>query len=1033
MPTKTKLDHYTELLAQSVKGLNDSGKWLPFLETASRLYKYKFRDQVMIHAQRPNATACADYNLWKRADVADRQVKQGSKGIALLDDSGNRTNLRYVFDYADTEARSEKKLFLWQITNENENKVLNTLGQRYEAKSGELPDALRETAKELVNRYGGDYANELIDCVEDTLLEELDDFNVWVEFSEVLENSIAYSLLARCGYDASAYFEPDDFRYLRDFNGIGAMTVLGRALSELTEQALRDIERTVKTFERNKHNEQNNHRETAERSGTDVHAGRGNGDVSADVAGNGERGTADNRVLRTGEGEIPQRAKADEVRDNVNVGDVVPALDGNGQDGAGAGRTLDSADDEVGERGRETEIGQSNGMGGADEQLQTAGAGGNSGRGDIQLGAETVAVFNKIPTQNFNRFALAFPKIADGSYQSMTFKNADKKQLDVWHDTTNAGIVHVDLTYYGKDAPYLTRDPSFAFRADFEKRRLEPLYYLNTNTGEDVNVMSVPLELQNLTAAEKEFIMDEVALKIYALFADFKQQGFELVRSEPFFDEAGRELPAEPRKNLAEFLEQQAAREVKEHGIAQGIIKPEKTIPPEHLAAVLKYDEIMNAKKPEILNFFLEHGEPKQRAEFMKAAYNHHLTPVRVDNLIYEYQKTADGLDIFFGDTDDKTSITWENVQAQVADLIAKHEYLSETPIEIEAADPAFFAPKNDQLSLFGDDEIESVKSAVSKKSVFSEIDEQIIKTELLGGSGFEDGKFRIESYAKTNPDNADFAKFLRDEYGTGGHSGEAPVKLAEHGYKGITLQINDENGERQLSLNWNSVAKRIEELVRNGEYITDEDISRRIQRAEYVLNNYDPSNADDLLKIEEAEKVLALYGMFETDETAEPEVADIEDEYYFKVGDILELDNGIYEDNAKKGGRQAPFIFEHIDDFHEFFTENKNIDLSFGKRIPGINWWAEELPTAEEIAVAKESLAKYGNKVDYIFTHTPLSRVISSRMLNIKPQSAKQLEFFDWIEKNVEFNHWWSGHRHEDFSFDDRHVGFYNQIRTVD
>jgi len=77
MPTKTKLDHYTELLAQSVKGLNDSGKWLPFLETASRLYKYKFRDQVMIHAQRPNATACADYNLWKRTDIADRQVKQG--------------------------------------------------------------------------------------------------------------------------------------------------------------------------------------------------------------------------------------------------------------------------------------------------------------------------------------------------------------------------------------------------------------------------------------------------------------------------------------------------------------------------------------------------------------------------------------------------------------------------------------------------------------------------------------------------------------------------------------------------------------------------------------------------------------------------------------------------------------------------------------------------------------------------------------------------------------------------------------------
>jgi len=125
--------------------------------------------------------------------------------------------------------------------------------------------------------------------------------------------------------------------------------------------------------------------------------------------------------------------------------------------------------------------------------------------------------------------------------------------------------------------------------------------------------------------------------------------------------------------------------------------------------------------------------------------------------------------------------------------------------------------------------------------------------------------------------------------------------------------------------------------------------------------------------------------------------------------------------------------VSEHIDDFHEFFAEHKNIELPYGNRQPGKHWWAAELPTAEEIAVAKESLAKYGNKVDYIFTHAPSSRVLASRTFKFSPHMASQLIFFEWIEENVQFGHWWSGHLHEDFSYDDRHIGFYNQIRMVE
>ncbi|MDR1699970.1 MAG: hypothetical protein LBR68_02150 [Lachnoclostridium sp.] len=120
MPTQTKINQYTELLNRSVSGLHEAERWKNFLSTASRLYKYKFTEQAMIHAQRPDATACADYDLWKRPDVADRQVKRGSKGIALLDRSDSYPKIRYVFDISDTEARSNKKLRFWEINRENE-------------------------------------------------------------------------------------------------------------------------------------------------------------------------------------------------------------------------------------------------------------------------------------------------------------------------------------------------------------------------------------------------------------------------------------------------------------------------------------------------------------------------------------------------------------------------------------------------------------------------------------------------------------------------------------------------------------------------------------------------------------------------------------------------------------------------------------------------------------------------------------------------------------------------------------------------
>ena len=207
------------------------------------------------------------------------------------------------------------------------------------------------------------------------------------------------------------------------------------------------------------------------------------------------------------------------------------------------------------------------------------------------------------------------------------------------------------------------------------------------------------------------------------------------------------------------------------------------------------------------------------------------------------------------------------------------------------------------QLSLFG----EEVGTEKPVKSAFTAIDEQIITAELLQGSNFEDGKFRIENFAKTSPKITEFAKFLREEYGTGGSSGtHESVKFSDHDSKGIRLRLHD---ERQVDLTWNAVAKRVSELIGRGEYITEADIAQRIKSAQYYYDNYkdEPEDSIDRIYVERAKKTLAEYGLLENKTAETPSDSAFSDintadeiqeisEYNFKVGDIIELDEGIFE-----------------------------------------------------------------------------------------------------------------------------------------
>lgn len=214
MASVEKTNQLQEFSNESVSRLwRDTDYYLSFLKTSARLYKYGFADQVLIHAHRPGAVACAEYGTWSNNDI-NRYVKRGAKGIPLIaNDKNGRQSIRYVFDFSDTGARDErsKEPFFWEVSPKNKNAVLDTLG----ASSDNIADALLIKAHELAEEQAEDYLRDLGDSAADTFLEEYDELNLRIRFTDLLEKSVFFSLCSRCGVDTDNYFDKDDYIFLK--------------------------------------------------------------------------------------------------------------------------------------------------------------------------------------------------------------------------------------------------------------------------------------------------------------------------------------------------------------------------------------------------------------------------------------------------------------------------------------------------------------------------------------------------------------------------------------------------------------------------------------------------------------------------------------------------------------------------------------------------------------------------------------------------------------------------------------------------
>ena len=363
----SNLEFYSAMASYTATHLTDSWqKWTAFLTTASRLYKYPFHEQLMIFAQRPDATACAEYDLWN--DTMRRYVRRGSKGIALVDNSREKPRLRYVFDISDTGLRKNSRHpFLWELRPEHEAEVTAALEQRFGVQpEHNLADQLETIAAQLVSEYWVEHKQDILDIVDGSFLEGYDEFNIGVQFRNAATVSITYSLLSRCGLEPEGYFDHEDFLSIFDFNTPEAVAALGTAVSQSNQQVLRQIGITIQNYERAKY---------AERSAThgeqpDLHQERRLPDPQPEAGGNETPGPVREDAPGLSEG-----ASAGSVQRHDGERETVSAPRGDRADHEPAAGADDAGADAGSGRDGGTESPRSDDLGGADEQLQSPGGG----------------------------------------------------------------------------------------------------------------------------------------------------------------------------------------------------------------------------------------------------------------------------------------------------------------------------------------------------------------------------------------------------------------------------------------------------------------------------------------------------------------------------------------------------------------------------------------------------------------------------------------------------------------------------------
>ena len=375
MPSKT--EEYLALAQRTANGLTRYWEsWTDYLTTASRLYKYPFADQLMIYAQRPDATACAEFDIWRNR--MNRYVRRGSKGIALLDESSGFPRLHYVFDVSDTGVRrNSRDPEVWQLGPDLVQPVSEMLAATYGISGERVSQQLADVAGKLVADYWDNNSGDILAIVDGSLLMDYDEAGVEMQFKSAAAISVTYTLLERCGFEPAGWFDKDDFQAIYNFSTPDSVYALGAAVSDMSREVLRNIERTVKTTirrrnaERSQYEYEQQERDLLDRRG--LPAPEPDPEPAPEAAGQ----------VRQAAPDVPDEPSPGAVQHDAPEREPVPAPDGGGADG----REPDAADHGA---ASETDPGPgqrepADGVGATHEQPESAGRGTGADGTDLQL------------------------------------------------------------------------------------------------------------------------------------------------------------------------------------------------------------------------------------------------------------------------------------------------------------------------------------------------------------------------------------------------------------------------------------------------------------------------------------------------------------------------------------------------------------------------------------------------------------------------------------------------------------------------
>ena len=373
----SKTEEYLALAQRTANGLTRYWEsWTDYLTTASRLYKYPFADQLMIYAQRPDATACADFDIWNNR--MNRYVRRGAKGIALLDESSGFPRLHYVFDVSDTGVRlNSRDPEVWQLGPDLVQPVSEMLSKTYGISGERVSQQLADVAGKLVADYWDNNGGDIRAIVDGSLLMDYDEAGVEMQFKSAAAISVTYTLLERCGFEPAGWFDKDDFQAIHDFSTPDSVYALGAAVSDMSREVLRNIERTVKTTirrrnaERSQYEYEQQERDLLDRRG--LPAPEPDPEPAPEAAGQ----------VRQAAPDVSDESSPGAVQHDAPEREPVPAPDGGGEERSSNEGTSD--DRTAGEGPGSGQGAEPDGVGAAHEQPESAGRGTGADGADLQL------------------------------------------------------------------------------------------------------------------------------------------------------------------------------------------------------------------------------------------------------------------------------------------------------------------------------------------------------------------------------------------------------------------------------------------------------------------------------------------------------------------------------------------------------------------------------------------------------------------------------------------------------------------------